>query len=58
MLASFENNSKSLMLHLNEQFLDACNYLDYLTLMKIRQIIAESKIKETCELIENIIEQG
>ena len=27
-------------------------------LMKIRQIIAESKIKETCELIENIIEQG
>ena len=27
-------------------------------LMKIRQIIAESKIKETCELVENIIEQG
>jgi len=27
-------------------------------LMKIRQIIAENKIKETCELVENIIEQG
>jgi len=27
-------------------------------LMKVRQIIAESKIKETCEIAENIIEQG
>lgn len=27
-------------------------------LMKVRQVIAESKIKETCELAENIIEQG
>ena len=27
-------------------------------LMKVRQVIAENKIKETCELAENIIEQG
>ena len=27
-------------------------------LMKIRQVIAENKIKETCEIAENIIEQG
>lgn len=27
-------------------------------LMKVRQVIAESKIKETCEIVENIIEQG
>ena len=27
-------------------------------LMKVRQIIAENKINETCELVENIIEQG
>ena len=27
-------------------------------LMKVRQVIAESKVNETCELVENIIEQG
>lgn len=27
-------------------------------LMKVRQVIAENKIKETCEIVENIIEQG
>ena len=27
-------------------------------LMKVRQVIAENKIRETCELAENIIEQG
>lgn len=27
-------------------------------LMKVRQVIAENKIKETCEIAENIIEQG
>ena len=27
-------------------------------LMKVRQVIAENKIKETCELAENIVEQG
>jgi len=27
-------------------------------LMKVRQVIAENKVKETCELAENIIEQG
>jgi SWI/SNF-related matrix-associated actin-dependent regulator 1 of chromatin subfamily A len=27
-------------------------------LMKVRQVIAENKVKETCEIAENIIEQG
>tara|TARA_R110000803_G_scaffold56969_1_gene114736 strand:- start:25188 stop:26951 length:1764 start_codon:yes stop_codon:yes gene_type:complete len=27
-------------------------------LMKVRQVIAENKVKSTCELVENIIEQG